>query len=291
MTSRSWCFTHFSVTDDLLPLFQGLAHCRYAVWQLELAPDTQRRHFQGYIEFDQPVRFASVTAVLIGAHVETRRGSREQAREYCRKEESRVTGPWEFGSWISGGQGGRTDLLAVTLAISAGKRAPEIADLFPVQFIKFHRGIERLIEVITPVPERVSATVTMLIGPTGTGKSTYCKSVEGAYWWPPGKWLANYQGELTMILDEFRGNWMCYQTLLRLLDSTPLTLECKGGHSQISATSFYLTSNLLPDQWYPNQDFSPLERRVTKWIWCQSRDDHQVCPDFNSLVNKHHFHG
>ncbi len=291
MTCRSWCFTLYDVELDLFTLFGGMPHCRYAVWQRESCPDTHREHFQGYIEFHQPVRMSVVKSVLGGAHIESRRGSREQARDYCRKEESRVEGPWEFGTWTPGGQGARSDLLAVACAISGGKRAAEIADLFPVQFIKFHRGIEKLIEVLHPVAGRDNVSVTMLIGKPDTGKSHFCKALEGAYWYPPGKWLCNYQGELIMVLDEFRGNWMCYQTLLRLLDSTPLMMECKGGHSPILATSFFITSNLLPDQWYPNQDFSPLERRVTTWIYCVSRDEHTICDDFNSLVNKHHFHG
>ena len=41
---------------------------------------------------------------LEGAHFEPRRGTRDQARDYCRKAETKVDGPWEHGAFGAGGQ-------------------------------------------------------------------------------------------------------------------------------------------------------------------------------------------
>lgn len=100
--SRSYCFTSF--TPDVEPVFSDLV--RYAIYQQELAPGTSRRHWQGYVEFHSPCRIpAAQRAIgLPGAHLEPRRGTRDQAREYCRKPESQIEFPVEYGTWESGGQ-------------------------------------------------------------------------------------------------------------------------------------------------------------------------------------------
>lgn len=49
---------------------------------------------------------AAVKKILgdLSVHVEARRGSRDQARDYCFKEDP---APFEFGSFEAGGQGSR----------------------------------------------------------------------------------------------------------------------------------------------------------------------------------------
>lgn len=47
-----------------------------------------------------------------GAHIEKRQGTTDEAREYCRKTDSRVLGPYEEGSFGREGQGVRSDLAA-----------------------------------------------------------------------------------------------------------------------------------------------------------------------------------
>lgn len=79
---------------------------RYAACQVEKCPTTGREHLQAYIEFPAPRTLKSGKDVIgdVSAHFEVRRGSAEEARNYVRKEETRVRGPWEWGEFI-GGQG------------------------------------------------------------------------------------------------------------------------------------------------------------------------------------------
>jgi len=131
-TARAWCITLF-IPDDATPYVvekepeedlekqfegtpQGATNVRYAIWQREICPDTGRVHWQGYIEFASPQRPTALkTAIGVRRgdqrqrplrsgeiHWERRRGTREQARDYCRKQESRDprdgSGPFEWGT-------------------------------------------------------------------------------------------------------------------------------------------------------------------------------------------------
>lgn len=94
------CFTSF--LPDWRPPEPLPDAVRYVVWQRERAPTSDREHYQGYVEFTKPVRVPQACSLLglpRETHFERREGTREQAREYCRKEETRVAGPWEAGSW------------------------------------------------------------------------------------------------------------------------------------------------------------------------------------------------
>lgn len=158
MTSRAYCFTkHYDASEyaydhEALPepeearLFAAIADAesmpdqlrdsivRYCICQVELCPTTGAPHIQGYCELNKPVRWTTVRnsiAFFADVYGEVRRGSREDARDYCRKQESRVHGPVEMGRWDTGGQGKRSDILRYTEAIKAGYSNHQLAMEFP----------------------------------------------------------------------------------------------------------------------------------------------------------------
>ena len=108
MTSRSYCFTLYADPDDYplelgldaqeLPLylaadetFWTADQVRYAILQVESCPTTARAHIQGYVELRDSLRPAAVRRalpVLSSAAIFARRGTRDEARDYCRKEET-----------------------------------------------------------------------------------------------------------------------------------------------------------------------------------------------------------
>lgn len=92
--SRSWLITSFNV--DSFRDNVDFTNIKYGIWQVEECPDTGKLHVQGYFEWRSPVRLAAAKRAIGDpqAHLEARRGSREQARDYCSKEESRRDGPW-----------------------------------------------------------------------------------------------------------------------------------------------------------------------------------------------------
>ncbi len=94
MTSRSWCWTFFASidinVDEIKAGLEGIRNHRYSMFQLESCPDTERLHYQGYSEFSNSVRMACLRGIMPGVHCERRRGSREDAKRYCCKDDSRV---------------------------------------------------------------------------------------------------------------------------------------------------------------------------------------------------------
>lgn len=283
--TRSYCFTlnnpSQALQDAPEQLMEGTPHVRYAIWQLE-HPEGGTLHFQGYMELDAPCRIVGLTKhKLSGAHLEPRKGSPDAARDYCRKEESRVEGPWEFGNWESGGQGSRNDLKECCDAIKRGASTLEIATDFPTQLVKYHRGLQVYRDIISPVPPRdpdQRTYVTLYLGPPGCGKSRAASrdATTGGivpYYKSTGKWWDGYTGQSHVIMDDFSGASLSYSDFKLVVDRFPHRVEFKGGSTQFSARHFFITSCSMPDKWWNPETvkefkFAEISRRIyTLCVW------------------------
>ncbi len=89
------CFTLNNPSD---PIPFDVEKMDYLVYQKEVGRNGTP-HFQGYCEFKTKKRLAAVKELLGGdsVHIERRMGTQEAAIRYCKKDDSRVAGPWEFG--------------------------------------------------------------------------------------------------------------------------------------------------------------------------------------------------
>jgi hypothetical protein len=236
-------------------------HVRYAVWQLEKG-DTP--HLQGYIELTQGVRLSALQKMMPGAHFEERFGTREQCRNYCMKEQTRIEGPWEHGMWISG-QGHRTDIDVIIDCLKGGQTEVEISDSYPKEWAKNYRMIDRWKQLhASPRAERTRFHV--LWGDPGTGKSQYCKeTAPNAFWRSPGPWWDGYEGQNEVILDEIEEQQLTSGELLRVIDRYPLRVPVKGSSREFTSGTIYATSNKSPDDWFPS-DSSPRKRALRRRI-------------------------
>ncbi len=271
--SRSWCLTVFQyeeasswlteddVTPDLL---------RYAIWQEEDSPDTGRRHLQAYCEFHRPVRRNRAQQLLHAdrSHIEVRRATREQAKAYCCKEDTRHQGPYEVGNW-SRDQGHRSDLSGF-ISILQDTGLAEAIDSNPSVYVKYHRGLHSLLQ--QQVPLRVDPpTVIVLWGSTGVGKTrhVYDHHPTGDVYtkMPQNKWWDGYTGQPVVLIDDFDGKSIDYTTMLRLLDRHPCLVEVKGGTVNMNSSTVFITSNIEPKYWYDDRDeLTALMRRITQVI-------------------------
>lgn len=106
--SRNWVFT---INNPDPPVWEFLTHLetisRRGVYQLERG-EAGTEHIQGYVEFNGNKTLNGLKRLLNRVHWETRRGTRDQAYQYCRKEDTRVQPPHEWGDWEVG-RGARTD--------------------------------------------------------------------------------------------------------------------------------------------------------------------------------------
>jgi len=71
---------------------------KYGIAQIERSPDTGQLHIQAYTEWAQSKRRSEVYKIL-PSDLDFRRGSRDTARDYCRKTDSRVKVLPELGEW------------------------------------------------------------------------------------------------------------------------------------------------------------------------------------------------
>lgn len=130
VTFRSYIFViNNPESTDLTPVLQSHQMVRYCIWQLERGEkDTTR--IQGYLELTKSVRRAAVLKIFPTAWIEKRTGTRDQARESCRKPGHRIDGPWEYGEWINVNvPGQKTDMELLEQWLCEGKTEAEICDL------------------------------------------------------------------------------------------------------------------------------------------------------------------
>jgi hypothetical protein len=274
---RSWCFTMNNPEKNELELGDNV---RYAVWQLEMG-DRGTPHLQGYIEFDGCMRRAAIKKIIGNSvHLEPRHGPREKARSYCMKECSRLDGPWEYGTWITG-QGHRTDIDTLHKYLKDGVSEKDICNNdFPI-WVKHYRSIERY-HILNPKKRCTRTRLYSITGDPGTGKSTLCRDLAYThagcivYHKPPGSWWCGCDNMHACILDEVdRDPGIDLPYLLRLADKTPMLVPIKGSQRDFNALQMYLTSNINENEWYPKEPpirYHALMRRVDatiKMTWVQ----------------------
>jgi len=290
---RFWCFTLNNPVDELK--FED-ERVRYAIWQLERGANGTI-HFQGYMEWINAMRLAACKTLIPGAHWEVRKGSAEQAKAYCSKEESRIDGPWEHGT-MSEGQGTRTDLLAIKRKIDEG--ADDLT-LWETDFgatCKYHKAFSVYRNL--KVPDRNHWTeLIVLIGPPGCGKSRFCHETSPqSYFKQRSQWWCGYDGRSDITIDDFYG-WLPPDEILRIGDRFPLMVQCKGGNTKFAAKRVFITSNRWIDQWWEDPKtltWLALYRRIARllvWNRCNEllefirSDGPQGTPDM--VAAKDHF--
>lgn len=264
MSRKHLCLTFF---DDLeviaqrlrdLPMKSG-SNARYCVWQWEVTPTTGKKHIQAYVEFSENVGAARFKE-LIGSqsvHVENRRGTRDDARKYCRKDETRVPGTVseESGVW-STGSGDRTDIRALVQRVRAGVSDIELIDDMPEFYMRNYRAIRDLRLTLIP-PRTEMPKVTYIYGDPEAGKSRkaweLARGVNSrVYAWNLTKWWDGYTGQPCVVTGDVTTKiWkepLGIQYMLDLLDRYPFRIEGKNTSFEVNSTDFFLTSNLSPTE-------------------------------------------
>lgn len=270
----SWCFT-INNPAETLKVEEILAdQFKYLIYQKEQG-EAGTEHLQGYVSLQKRMRLGALKKLLPTAHLEVRRGTHAQAKAYCMKAETRVSGPFEFG--VEPSQGKRSDLLEIKDEIDSGSSIVDIAQNHFASFCRYEKGFRSYMNLKSS-PRDFKSQVIVLYGPTGTGKSYFAQHESpDAYWYFPqkeGKWWCGYNGTSDVVIDEFYGQ-IQWSALLRLLDRYPTVVETKGGSVNFAPKRIFITSNKLPYEWYPSKEaeFQTLNRRL---------DSVQYCPQLGS---------
>lgn len=255
---RYWMLT-VPVHQFLLYLPPGVA---YLKGQMEEGGNTGYRHWQLLAYFPQKVALATVRRVFGDVHAEQTRS--KAAEQYVWKDDTAVAGTrFELGQHPGHrGEKRKIDWENAFAEAKAGRFEDVPADL---RFRYFGTMQKIAAHYANGVAEPRSCVVYW--GPTGVGKSRRAWFESGIHAYPKSptsKFWDGYRGQANVVIDEFRGQ-IEISHLLRWLDRYPVLVEIKGSGMPMSATSFWITSNLSPREWYPNVDettISALERRL-----------------------------
>lgn len=83
MKTDVFCFTQFNLENTPEKCI-GEDKIAYAIYQTEICPTTGKAHLQGYVRLKTRTE-KSIADILPGAHLEERRGTEQQNRDYCTK--------------------------------------------------------------------------------------------------------------------------------------------------------------------------------------------------------------
>jgi len=269
--SKFWCITINNPKDNemnenfLVPLYKD-GVLDYGVWQVEKGTTL---HIQMYVILGKGHDYKFVKK-LFGdkIHCEIAKGSPTQNKEYCTKEDTRVScslaGPWEVGICPEQTKGKRNDLLEVQLAIDDGSNQTQIARQYFNAWCKYRNSFSAY-AVMTFPGRTVKTQVCLIIGEPGIGKSTIARyATRNAYHVDNALWFDGYTTGQDMIIDDMGAFLLSIKTLLSMMDNGPFNLQIKGSVVAYDVPRLFLTTNTLPVSWYPDSTstpFSALARR------------------------------
>lgn len=213
--ARAWCFTINNVEPDTteeeirntLPSTDGVFwNC-----QVERAPKTGHIHIQGYIHWSNAKSFKAMVKLFPGAHLEIARGTAIENVEYTSKEETRVSGPYSFGTMPA--QGKRSDLLDFCEGFIAKRGRVDYNDPVNARYCVLHAsGIAALRREIARPPRPLSEPLEVLVlwGDSGLGKTSWVWDNflhDSVYVFPPPHnrvlWADGYIDQEVAVIDDF----------------------------------------------------------------------------------------
>ncbi len=265
---RSYVFTYNNPSEGWRPEVvweadQSPRHgfIRFLAGQFEMS-DSGTRHFQGYVVFNNPQGLPGCRRHLNvpTGHFEPRKGTHQQALDYCHKDETRCAGEIPFALGDPPAQGERSDLDGVKDIIDAGGTELEVSENAFGAYIRYHAGIRRAIS-LRGSHRRDAPRAYYFWGPSGTGKSYSAHhyfGYEPAATYPvplssgTSIWFDGYdpRQHKVVIMDDYYHNFK-FSFLLQLLDEYPVYIPYKGGHCPFSSPIIIITSNIGLHEQYP----------------------------------------
>lgn len=275
--ARNWCFTINNPDDETGNLLLGLqALCHYGVWQHETGQNGTP-HLQGYLAFKQRTRLATLKRIFHTAHFEIARGTPDQNRAYCTKEESRTGPKVEFGDFDEIPKAGqRSDLDELQTALDAGLTQEQYAQEYFPLFVRYPKVVDAYQQAkIRPRNSRRRCEVTLLIGDARIGKSTMAEHLAtqagGFYRHSLGEFWDGYRGEPCVIFDDFRGSSLSFGDFKRICDRFSIRVGIKGTSCQMAATKFFITTNFNIEEWWDQKvtggNLAPITGRIHRILY------------------------
>ena len=249
------------------------------VWQIEVGKNGTR-HVQAWVKTKVKRRLTTMKNYLRAGSL---RGwvmpcrDNAAARKYCEKTDTRVEGPWYFGTKPGEKvkvKGQRTDIESAARILVDGGSIKDVIQEAPGMFVKYSTGLMKL-EAFLVRPRNWMTELHILWGVSGSGKSHTAREEAGdnAYYLPVPKkgaalWWDGYQGEEHVVIEDFYGEIDLHE-MLKLVDKYPKKVQVKGAMVEFRAKKVWITSNSNWELWYATEFMKvsehkyAFERRIT----------------------------
>jgi len=263
--SRSWFITINNPTADEITKLES-DDWTYMIYQHETGLECGTPHIHALIYYKN----ARIWPKKKFMRADIRKPfNLEAVIKYCSKEETRTSGPFEFG--VKPVQGKRNDLEDMAKKIlSKELTVQEFAEEDPVSFLKYSKGLT-VLETMTFSHRSVSnpPNVIWLWGLSGTGKTRTAVEIDQSFYIKDGtQWWDGYKQQKVIIIDDFDGKWP-YRDLLRLLDRYPYQGQIKGGYMPINSEFIVITCEHPPEFFWVDNELIQVTRRISEVRKCE----------------------
>lgn len=135
-------------------------------------------------------------------------------------------------------------------------------------------------------PQFIEREVFWLWGPSGCGKTKRMWEIiqeKGGDFWshPGGRFFDGYDGASIAIFDDFRHGALEFNTILKITDRYPCTVEVKGSSCPWAAKYVFFTAPEPPDQIFKcvGEDLQQIKRRITHLL-----GPPEICPEVQKVI-------
>ena len=258
---RNWVFTLNNYTEEeeasLLILPSGV---KYLIVGKEMV---QTPHLQGYVVFTSQVRLFTCKKLLPRAHWEQRKGSHEQARDYCKKEGNW----WERGaapaSQAEKGEKGKQSIQERWELAKAGQ-----FEQLPPEQLRIYEYIHRKSQMKEDLDEMRNYWI---CGESGCGKSRWVRDhCDHFYDKRINKWWDGYNHEEIVLIDDLDvSHAFIGHDLKRWADRYAFACEVKGGNlPKIRPRHIIVTSQYrINEVWKDAETQAAIRRRFHEVVW------------------------
>lgn len=274
--AKRWVFTIPAKEGERLPVWEGMVG---RVYQIEKAPSTGYIHIQGAVVFKDRTYLKPLKRLHEKAHWEIMKGKVKQAFDYCRKDDTRVEGPFEEGDIESAEKkhdlGARNDRLEVIETILNEGLATAVIK-HTKHLVKNFGNYVKCAELLTKDYVRNKPRNIILWGIGGSGKTEWAKRHFYDYYVLSANqnggnvWFPGYNEHKTLIINEFGKGGLPINLMKQFTDRVlDFHIETKGGNIRPKWDTVIMISNDPPNEWYPNcsdADRNAFFSRITAFI-------------------------
>lgn len=263
---RDWLFTINNpeqAEKELFDYLTALNHIKYFTFQRERG-EQGTEHYQGYVCFSVPKLFSTVKNLFSephirpAAHLEPRKGTKTQARDYCQKSDTCIGDNYEHGEFVAEGE--RADLIQLKELVDAGVSDYELGNMVCKAYARHMQFVDRRRQINAYEKfgkvRRLDLEVTYIYGKAGVGKTRRVMDEygdENVYRITDydGNLFDNYNNENVIIFEEFRSQ-VRIDIMLNYLDVYPLRLPARYNNKIACFTKAYMVTNLPLSAQYQN---------------------------------------